>query len=225
MPAFDPNSIPGLLGWYTPTNIFRLNGSASGFNQEVALWKNQLADDHHFTNSVGNTGVYPTNRLGGPNGSNSVIITLAGFAPIPLTNNLASSGTNFSIYAIMEIFPTATFNNIREVFVTGGALLMRYHPDQSLGIQILSGAQTIATNTWMSVAFVNAAPATRIYTNGVLYLSQAGAAVPGIVNMYMGVPGGNSCNGGFVEMLFYDAELTANNLSMLQGYYINKYGL
>jgi hypothetical protein len=221
-----PDGISGLLAWYSATNVFRVNGSAAAANQEVALWKNQVADAHHFTNSPANS-VYATNRAGGACGSNYIVISpdASGFSPGSLTNNLTSTSSNFTVFAVMQVFPTALFNNERVVFGSDGQFMVDYAPDNGLNIgTVTTGPQTVPVNTWMAMAFVNTITNATIYTNGVAYVSQS-YGYSNLFRLQMGIPGANACQGNFEEILVYDKALSAAELAVLQAYYTTKFCL
>lgn len=227
-----PDQIPGIVAWYDVTNSFKLNGAATTANTEIAQIKDRYGG-LNLTNA-GDGNHYATNRATGPNGSNWMQITLdgSGFSPCAYTNmgTFPNCASNFTIWAVMEIFHTASFNNKRLEFAgtATGFQYLNYVPNQALGLNgggTSFGPQTILENSWITVITVSSPTNIIIYTNNVQYFNNGGA-IGTLSNLFsMGTKSGNNCNGGFVEWAVYSNSLDSANRTVLQTYSHNKYGL
>lgn len=224
--ADSPTNWASLVGWYPPTTFYKLDQTTPATTGDaVGRWADVTSGHYDLTMDNSVRSVYATNRANGANGSNYFQVTLngAGNAPRAYTNTMALGYTNYSIAALMQFYPTATFNNERMEFATSASGVLNYVPDNTLKIVATSGAATIPTNTWIDVIVVGNTANAVLYTNGVAYVTNS-AALSLLNVMSLGVKSGNNASGNYQEILVYNESLSSAQLAAVHNYLTNKYG-
>lgn len=218
-----------LQAWYTQTNTFQANGASAGVNVGVNWWKDKW-NTYHLTNANTAGSVWPTNRASGADGSNYVIWHMdgSGFSPAPFTNAIVG-GSNYSIYAVCQLFSTALFNTtawhewITDIGGLSTSVLDWKASITALGPSATFGPSTIPLNTWMTIAVIVSVPSSVIiYTNNVQYVSDS-LSVAKMQNFGLGVPGGIGCSMAYEDLLIYTNHLTLNQLTNNQTYFHGKF--
>ena len=220
---FDPLSISDMKGWWDSSDITTITKDGSNF---VSVWGDKSGNSYDMITNGGD----PLWVSSGKNGLD--VIDFAGSKSLKVTAEILTQPTTYCVACLVPVDDV----NTRVIFRFGVGLFTKYVKTNvgtgQLALESGGGLNVVTSpsvaNTWQSqILVVNGASSEIIVDDVSLISGNAGADSPSDV-WYLQVNATNNNQYGdsqIGEMIVYEKLLTATEISDVNTYFVNKWGL